>query len=227
MRVAPKGQRVKLQRETSSDRVLVVAARLFREKGYLAASVREIAQAANMKSSSLYYHYASKEALLEAVMNLAITTLIEAVGRAIDQTPASMEFRDRLRNAVGAHLAVIHEHVDIVIASRQLLNTLPEPARAEHLALRRRYAEMWRELLESGKSSGDIAPDADLVLIEMFVLGALNWTSEWLDPARTSFERLSDTLMRVLLDGVGGGPTARPAVAAKQAGAARARAASL
>ena len=55
MRVMPKGQRVKLKREISKERVLEVAARLFREKGYLATGTREIAEAANMKSGSLYY----------------------------------------------------------------------------------------------------------------------------------------------------------------------------
>lgn len=206
MRVMPKGQRVKLKREVSSERVLEVAAKLFREKGYLATGTREIAEAAQMKSGSLYYHYASKEALLDAVMNLAVTKLTEAVVQAIADTPTAGGVRAKLRNAIRAHLATIHEHVDLVIASRQSLNLLPEQSRAAHLRLRERYAEVWRTLLEEGKASGDIAADADVVLIEMFLLGALNWTSEWLDPSRLSFDRLSQSMMQLLLDGAGAAP---------------------
>lgn len=204
MRVLPKGQRVKLKREISSERLLEVAARLFREKGYLATGTREIAEAAQMKSGSLYYHYPSKEALLHAVMTLAVGKLIGAVTQAIADTPATAGLRERLRNAIRAHLSVIHAHVDLVIASRQSLNILPADSRAAHLRLREEYAQVWRELLESGKRSGDVAPDADVMLIEMFLLGALNWTSEWLDPARISFDRLSQSLTDLVLDGAGG-----------------------
>jgi len=208
MRVMPKGQRVQLKRETSSDRVLEVAAKLFREKGYQATSVREIALAAQMKSGSLYYHYPSKEALLDAVMNLAITKLTDEVAAAIRQTPPSAAFRARLKNAIHAHLTAIHQHIDLVIASRQSLNTLPQDSRAAHLTLRERYAQLWRNLLEDGKRSGEVAPGVDVVVVEMFILGALNWTSEWLDPGRTSFERLSESLMQLVLDGAGAASTA-------------------
>ena len=213
MRVMPKGQRVKLKREISKERVLEVAARLFREKGYLATGTREIAEAANMKSGSLYYHYPSKEALLSAVMTLAIEKLTDSVSQAIADTPDSEGMRGRLRNAIRAHLQVIHEHVDMMIASRQSLNLLPEESRDAHVRLRENYAQVWRELLESGKASGDVARDADVVLIEMFLLGALNWTSEWFDPARLSFDRLSQGLMDLVLDGAGGpdGLVSRPA----------------
>jgi AcrR family transcriptional regulator len=216
MRVMPKGQRVKLKREISKERVLEVAARLFREKGYLATGTREIAEAANMKSGSLYYHYPSKEALLSAVMTLAIEKLTDAVRQAIADTPASEGMRGRLRNAIRAHLKVIHEHVDMMIASRQSVNLLPEESRDAHIRLRENYAQVWRELLESGKASGDVAQDADVVLIEMFLLGALNWTSEWFDPARLSFDRLSQGLMDLVLNGARGpdGLVTRPVRAA-------------
>lgn len=203
MRVMPKGQRVKLKRDVSSERVLEVAARLFREKGYLATSVREIAAAAGMKSGSLYYHYPSKEALLDAVMTLAISTLIEEVRRSLDAASPRGGFRAKLAGAVATHLRVIHEHTDLVIASRQSLNLLPEAERARHVKLRGDYAHLWRALIESGKASGEVRPDVDVVLVEMFILGALNWTSEWLDPRRMSFERLGETLMALVLDGMG------------------------
>src|SRR5271154_5122899 len=45
--------------------ILEAAAALFREKGYAEVSLREIAQAAGMKTGSLYYHFESKESLVE------------------------------------------------------------------------------------------------------------------------------------------------------------------
>ena len=45
------------KRDISSDRLLEVSAHLFREQGYIATCVREIAKAAAMKTGSIYYHY--------------------------------------------------------------------------------------------------------------------------------------------------------------------------
>ena len=60
-------ERVGTKAEISGERLLQVAAHLFRQRGYLATNVREIARAANMKSGSIYYHYPSKEALLDTL----------------------------------------------------------------------------------------------------------------------------------------------------------------
>src|SRR5947209_17027405 len=45
--------------------ILDQAARLLRTNGYASTSLRDIAAATGMKAGSLYYHFASKEALAE------------------------------------------------------------------------------------------------------------------------------------------------------------------
>src|SRR5690606_2736379 len=54
------------------ERVLHAAARLFREQGYAATSLRDIARAAGMLPGSLHYRYPSKEDILSALMERAI-----------------------------------------------------------------------------------------------------------------------------------------------------------
>lgn len=195
-------ERAAMKGEISGERLLQVAAHLFRQRGYLATNVREIARAANMKSGSIYYHYPSKEALLEAVMNRAILALTEAVKKALEVLPPDTSFRERLRVAIDAHLKAIHEYGDFIIASRQSLEMLPESERKEHLRLRRQYADIWRELLAAGQASGAVRSDLDIVPVQMFIFGALNWTSEWLDPKRRSYERTSELLAEFALDGL-------------------------
>jgi len=190
--------------ELSGERLLQVAAHLFRQRGYLATNVREIARAANMKSGSIYYHYPSKEALLEAVMNRAILALTEAVQTALGALSEKTPFRARLRVAVDAHLKAIHEYGDFVIASRQSLEMLPEKERKEHLKLRRQYAEIWRDLLQQGQASGAVRAGLDIVPVQMFIFGALNWTSEWLDPKRRTYERTAELLTEFALQGLSG-----------------------
>jgi TetR/AcrR family transcriptional regulator, cholesterol catabolism regulator len=49
------------------DRILDVAESLFRERGYTAVTMRDIAQAVGMRQASLYYHFPSKEELFVSV----------------------------------------------------------------------------------------------------------------------------------------------------------------
>lgn len=58
------------------------AAGLFRQRGYHAASARDIAGAVGMLPGSLYYHFASKEDLLVAVYEEGVRMISEAVTRA-------------------------------------------------------------------------------------------------------------------------------------------------
>ena len=210
-------ERVAMKGELSGERLLQVAAHLFRQRGYLATNVREIARAANMKSGSIYYHYPSKEALLEAVMNRAILEVTSAVKSALEGLPADTPFRDRIRAAMTAHLAAIHEYGDFVIASRQSIDMLPEQARKQHLRLRREYGDIWRELLEQGQQAREVRADLDMLPIQMFIFGALNWTSEWLDPKRRSFERTSELLTDFALWGLAGVGAGEPASRSRKA----------
>ena len=195
-------ERVAVKGDISGERVLQVAAHLFREKGYLATSVRDIARAANMESGSLYYHYPSKDALLEAVMDRAIGALHDAVKNALAELTPEHTFQDRLRVAITAHLRTIHQYGDFAVASRESLDKVPEKSRKQHVRRRRQYGQLWHKLFDDAKASGAMRKDVEVAPVQMFILGALNWTSEWLDPQRTTVEQASDLLADMVLNGL-------------------------
>lgn len=65
--------------------ILAVSAREFARRGYEATTVRDIAQAVDIRPSSLYRHFASKQDILDAVMERFSRELLvgyEAVGQA-------------------------------------------------------------------------------------------------------------------------------------------------
>ena len=52
------------KREATREQIMTAAARLFRERGYAATTVDEIAEAADVAKGTFYYHFASKEQLM-------------------------------------------------------------------------------------------------------------------------------------------------------------------
>ena len=64
--------------EATRIKILNAAARTFRAKGYAATTLNEIAEATNMRAGSLYYHFDSKEQLVEAVFEIGM----QQIGRA-------------------------------------------------------------------------------------------------------------------------------------------------
>jgi len=61
--------------ETTSDRILDVAERLFADHGFAGTAVRDIAREAGLTAPSLYNHFAGKQALYEAVLERGVAPL--------------------------------------------------------------------------------------------------------------------------------------------------------
>mgnify|MGYP001348845058 CR=1 FL=1 len=62
--------------ETTHNKILEVAARIFSEKGYNGTSMREIAEALNITKPALYYHFPGKEEIFSACITHSIDTLV-------------------------------------------------------------------------------------------------------------------------------------------------------
>lgn len=71
--------------DTTRERLLDAAARLFAERGYTGTSIRAVTSAAGVSVSAANYHFGSKRALLSAVCQRLIGPLNQERMRALDQ----------------------------------------------------------------------------------------------------------------------------------------------
>src|SRR5436190_23445522 len=74
--------------------LLLLAARLFAEKGFRATTVRDIADAAGVLSGSLYHHFDSKEAMVDELLGSFLDDLLtryRAIAAAGDPPRQSLE----------------------------------------------------------------------------------------------------------------------------------------
>jgi AcrR family transcriptional regulator len=85
--------------QDTKERIFQTAVRMFSERGFNGVSVRDITGAVGIKESSLYNHFASKDALISAIYEtfrerlLSRTVTAETVDLMLDSTPAAEYFK--------------------------------------------------------------------------------------------------------------------------------------
>lgn len=171
--------------------LLDAAARLFREHGYHAASMRDIAKAVGMLSGSIYYHFESKEELLLAVYEEGARRFGEAVDAATarENTPWA-----RLHAACAAHLRAMTAYRDY---TQVMIRTSPDEAGQvgpRLRDLRGGYEARFRRLIDDLK----LPPQIDRRYLRLFLIGGLNWSQVWYHPNGDSPETVARRFLDVL-----------------------------
>ena len=155
--------------------ILQAAAGLFRHRGYERTSVRQIADALGIKSGSLFYHFASKEEILVAVMEEGIRDVFGAVQVGVAN---ERQLPQRLLAMVRCHLAgLLGPNLDALMVLVYEWRSLSAPAMRRVLEWRNRYEDLWDRELSAAAARRWV--DADTLLVRQTVLGALNWTGQW------------------------------------------------
>ena len=160
------------------DQVLETATRLFTERGYDAASIRDLAAALAMRPSSLYHHFPGKQHILFAI----------CFGLQTDFNAAVMPLFHQGKGPVETIQDVIREHILFSLARRGevLVNTrerrsLPPDLRAQVDRLRRAYRDALVAVIEQGRRQRLFSVE-DPKLAAMAVFDMVNGMFQWFHP---------------------------------------------
>ncbi|MFI5283289.1 MAG: TetR/AcrR family transcriptional regulator [Candidatus Dormibacterales bacterium] len=163
---------------SSRQRILEVAARLFRRRGFEGTSMREIASRAGMSKSNLYNHFQSKQAMLFEIVQHTVQRTTPAM-HAIAESELPAE--ERLRRAVAAHVVELIHDLDNVACFVEEGRFLEPAYLKAHLASRDEYEQSFRRILASGVESGEFRP-VSVELTSLALLGMCNWVARWYRP---------------------------------------------
>lgn len=163
------------------ERILAAAARLFREHGYAAVSLRAIAAEAGMQGGSLYHHFRGKEEIVGAVLDLGIQRVHAAVEAARAGVPDEASVSETLHVTVTAHLEAMLSHSNFTSANIRIFGQVPPRVREGNKQVRREYEQLWSEMLDNAADQGALRPGVDRRLARRALIGALNATLDWFD----------------------------------------------
>lgn len=185
--------------EQRREAIVEAAAELYARRGFLGASIADLAEACGSSKSLIYHYYSAKEDILFDVMASHIEELRAAV-RAVGASPAPPA--DKLR-ALARRFMTLYARA----ASRQkvLLNEaghLPPARRAEITASQRELVRAVEELLTAVQPALASRPGGALPVAMLF-FGMINWTHTWYDPAGPATpEAVADAAVDLVLGGL-------------------------
>jgi AcrR family transcriptional regulator len=172
--------------EATRAAILAAAAGLFAERGYDRTGMEAIAQAVGISAPALYYHFASKEAILYCHLEAAMTEIVTALRDAV--AAAGPAPADRLaafvRAPVGCELGrleIMPLLDDNMYGTGVLMRVLDADQRTTIVGLQRNFVETLRGVLRDGRKRGDFAI-ADITATAFAIIGMVDHVVNWFRP---------------------------------------------
>ncbi len=184
----------------TSERILDAAAELFCEKGFHAATTRELANRLNVQQASLYHHIRKKEDLLHRICNETMDYFLETL------PPALRKAKDT-GNGIGAfieaHLQTTLQHPNRTLAMATEFRALSRHHFAEVAQKHEKYSNLLESELKAARASGRLRTDVAPKYMRLALLNILNWTPRWFRPTGAlSCQELSSIYEHVFWEGV-------------------------
>ncbi|WP_189466359.1 TetR/AcrR family transcriptional regulator [Litchfieldella qijiaojingensis] len=172
-----------------------VAAQLFVQEGFDRTTVRMLAQEMGIKSGSLFHHFRDKQEILCAVIEEGTQNALTIAKESLAQCENTPEAR--LHAMARAHLETLLTDRNAHVVALYEWRRLDEASREHLIHLRDAYEALWQSVIADALEAGLIR--GDKFLVSRFVLGALNWTVRWYDPAgQRSPEELARELIAMM-----------------------------
>jgi len=174
------------------------AQNLFREKGYSATSMRDLAKVIGIEPASLYSHISSKEDLLKEICFRIADEFFEAVEKTYNHHLPADEV---LRSMIIAHICVIKNNLDASAVFLHEWRFLNEPALSEFRQMRKQYEIYYKNVLERGIADGTFA-DIDLKVVLPTIFSSMNWTYDWAKPSAFDEHIIGNIIFEMIYKGI-------------------------
>ena len=192
--------RIRTAKDVSRKEVIIKAsAKLFLEKGYKAASMRDLAERVGVEAASLYNHIKSKTELLHDICFNVANIFWEHMNtvESSDKNPLQ-----KMEMVLRFHINQMLENFDEVYVSDREWRYLADPYLSNFQNQRRNYRKRFAAIIQQGVESGDINkidPSTAVLIVLHAVSGIESWHRS---THKISGEELEKNMMTILIDGL-------------------------
>ncbi|HRO69556.1 MAG TPA: TetR/AcrR family transcriptional regulator [Chitinophagaceae bacterium] len=191
----------KIQRRKASKKELILekAATMFRQKGFAATSMRDLAETVGIEAASLYNHIRSKNEILEAIcfdvanrFNNNMALIESGIQSSIAKIETLLRFHIR---------QMVEKYEEVYVSDREWKH-LEEPYLSNFQNQRSNYRKKFAAIIESGIQKNEIrkidAPTAVLIMLHA-VSGIESWHRS---KSRINAAELEDNMVMIMIDGL-------------------------
>ena len=192
--------KIKSPDQTSKrDIIHAVAAELFREKGFRATSMRELASKVGIEAASLYNHIEGKNELLISICFKVASNFTQKMNE-VENMNSDIITKVELLIRYHVHENV-HNYKDVYVSDREWRN-MADPELSKYREMRRSYRKRFTSIVEKGISRGEIKKvDANTAV--MIFLSAISAVDQWQRIInKVSSEELENHMVSILIDGL-------------------------
>lgn len=192
--------RIQTEKDVSRREVILTAAGiLFREKGYKAASMRELAEKVGVEAASLYNHIRSKAELLHDICFNVANIFLENINQieASEESPIK-----KLEMLIRFHIRQMIDNFEEVFVSDREWRHLEEPYLSNYQNQRRSYRKRFAQVIESGIQQGQIN-SIDTSTAVLIILHAIGGIESWhRSTHKVSGHELEEYMITILIQGL-------------------------
>jgi AcrR family transcriptional regulator len=181
------------------DKVLAAAVQLFAEYGYHASTMRDIARIAGIQAASIYYHYASKQALLVEIMEAHMRQLNANLEHIVSKQDTVQK---RLFEAISNHIRLHTTYKSEFFIIDTEIRALKGENRGKVLALRDQYEDLFQKLLRDGMEEG-VLRQTDVKVSSYAIIAMCTEVAQWFRPSgRLSVQQVIEIYNQMVTEGL-------------------------
>lgn len=191
----------KTQRKKASKKELILrkASAMFREKGFAATSMRDLAESVGIEAASLYNHIRSKNEILEAIC----FDVANRFNTNIDIVEASNQNSiNKVETLLRFHIQqMVDNYEEVYVADREWKH-LEDPYLSNFQNQRRTYRKKFAGIIEEGIRKNELRK-IDAPTSVMMMLHAVSGIESWhRSTAKINAKELEDNMITIMIDGL-------------------------
>ncbi len=184
---------------TKKEVIIDKATRLFMEKGFGSASMRDIAEHVGVEAASLYNHIQSKSEILQDICFKVANQFIQNLEQVEASSTSALE---KMETLIRFHIRMMLQQYESIYISDHEWRHLPEPYLSNFLNQRRHYRKRLASIIEQGTQTGQMKQIEPYVAV-LTILSAISGIESWHRSRKTITEDvLEENMVKFLVEGL-------------------------
>jgi AcrR family transcriptional regulator len=186
------------------EEIVREAATVFRQRGFEAANMLDVAKALGTDRASLYYYFASKEELMEEIVRNALTDVLDVAEGIKRSRATTREKITALIESMVHNYARNYPHMSIYTEDLGRIARQDSEWAVDVIDRTRRYEAVLRTVLAKGQRDGTLNSEVPVDLVVLSLFGMINWMHRWYRPDHEfGPDEIASAITKIFLDGAG------------------------